>query len=223
MLGIQNVLDKSIASRGYVVKDSTKRKTIDLSKIDFEALQKQFERKKNNADTERLKNILAYKLKEMIRINSIRIDYQEKFQQIIDDYNAGSMNQENFFQELVKFSNELEEEDRRAVVEGLTEEELALFDKLKKPKLTENDKQNLKNVAKALLHKLQPAKLVLDWRKKQQTRAAVRLEIEKALDKGLPESYTEKDYAQKCDALFQHFYDNYSGDKQSIYTQSQTD
>ena len=99
----------------------------------------------------------------------------------------------------------------------MTEEELALFDKLKKKSLTENDKTQLKKVAKALLDKLQPAKLVLDWRKKQQTRAAVMLEIEKTLDTGLPESYSEQDYQEKCQDVFQHFYDNYYGDGQSIF------
>ena len=220
MNGIQNVLDKSIASKGYVIRESVKTQTIDLSKIDFEALKKQFEKKKSNVDLERLKNILTFKLKEMIRRNSMRIDYQEQFQKLIDDYNSGSSNQERFFDELVKFSNGLEEEDRRAVVEGLTEEELALFDKLKKPKLTEKDKQQLKNVSKVLLHKLQPAKLVIDWRKKQQTRAAVRLEIEKELDKGLPESYTPTDFQAKVEAVFQHFFDNYIGDGQTIFAQT---
>jgi type I restriction enzyme R subunit len=219
MQEIQTVLDKSIAHKGYVIKESAKTQTIDLSKIDFEALKKQFEKKKNNADIERLKNILTFKLKEMIRRNSMRIDYQERFQALIDDYNSGSLNQERFFDELVKFSNSLEEEDRRAVVEGLTEEELALFDKLKKPKLTEKETQQIKNVAKTLLHKLQPAKLVIDWRKKQQTRAAVKLEIEKELDKGLPASYTPEDFQTKVEAVFQHFFDNYIGDGQTVFEQ----
>ena len=52
-------------------------------------------------------------------------------------------------------------------------------------------------------------KLVIDWRKKQQTRAAVRVEIEKELDGGLPDSYTRKLYLLKCQLVFQHFYDNY--------------
>jgi len=218
MKGIQNVLDKSIAHKGYVIKESSKTKTIDLSKIDFEALKKQFEKKKSSTDVERLKNILNFKLKEMIRKNNMRVDYLEQFQRLLDDYNSGSLNQEQFFEELVKFSNSLEEEDRRAVVEGLSEEELAIFDKLKKPKLAEKEKQQVKNSAKNLLHKLQPAKLVLDWRKKQQTRAAVRLEIEKELDRGLPEAYTQNDFQVKVDLVFQHFFDNYIGDGQTVFS-----
>ena len=218
MHDIQTVLDKSISGRGYIIRKGAK-KGINLSEINFDALRAQFEKKRNNADVERLKNILSYKLKEMIKFNSTRVDYQFKFQELIDDYNSGSSNVEAFFNELVKFSNNLNVEDRRAIVEGLTEEELALFDKLKKPKLPEKDKNQLKKIAKELLHKLQPAKLVLDWRKKQQTRASVMLEIERELDVGLPESYTPTDYKEKCNVAFQHFYDNYFGENKSTYSQ----
>jgi type I restriction enzyme R subunit len=213
---IETVLDKSIASKSYVISESTK-KTIDLSKIDFEALRKKFKKKKSNADVECLKNIITFKLKEMVRLNSMRIDYQTRFQQLVDDYNSGSMNQETFFDELVRFSIGLDKEERRTLVEGLTEEELVLFDKLNKPNLPEKDKNQIKKVAKDLLHRLQPAKLVLDWRKKQQTRASVRLEIEKELDSGLPKIYTQEDYQQKCQEVFQHFYDNYFGDGLSVF------
>lgn len=67
------------------------------------------------------------------------------------------------------------------------------------------------------MHKLQPAKLILDWRKKQQTRALVELEIEKQLDRHLPNSYTPEDYQQKCQEVFQYFYDNYYGDGVPIF------
>jgi type I restriction enzyme R subunit len=91
MKGIQDVLDESISTKGYILKEAEKKKTIDLSKINFDALRKQFEKKKTNTEIERLKNILSFKLKEMLRLNSMRIDYQEKFQALIDEYNIGSI------------------------------------------------------------------------------------------------------------------------------------
>jgi type I restriction enzyme, R subunit len=215
---IQSVLDKSISSKGYIIRESTKKQTIDLSKIDFDALSKQFEKKKNNADMERLKNILSFKLKEMVQLNNMRIDFQERFQALIDDYNSGSMNQENFFKELVKFSKALGDEDRRKIVEKLTEEELSLFDKLKKPKLTDKEKSQVKNCAKELLHKLKNDGLTaVDWRKKQRIRAQVRKEIEVELDRGLPKTYTQEDYDLKCNVAFQHVFDNYLGEGRSIF------
>ena len=107
--------------------------------------------------------------------------------------------------------------EKRAIAENLTEEELALFDKLRKPNLTEKEKNQVKKVAKELLFSLKKEKLVIDWRKKQQTRACVKLRIEKDLDKGLPISYDRITYLEKCKSVFQHIYDSYFGDGKSIY------
>jgi type I restriction enzyme R subunit len=219
MKDIEMVLDKSIVSKGYVIEEAVKNKKVDLSKINFEALKSRFEKKKSNADIEQLKNVISMKLKDMIKLNNMRSDYQEKFQRLVDEYNLGSKNAEWFFNELVKFSNNLNEEDRRKVVEGLTEEELALFDKLRKKELSEKDKNQVKNVAKELLEKLKEDGLkAVDWRKKQQTRALVRKEIEVELDEELPKSYSPDDYKNKCDIVFQHFFDNYYGEGQSVFS-----
>ncbi len=218
--GIKDLLDKSISSKGYVIRESKDKKTIDLSKINFEALKKEVEKKRSGADIERLKNILSFKLKEMVRLNSFRVNYQEKFQELIDDYNRGSINQESFFEELMKLFGDLSEEEKRHIRENLTEEELALFDKLKKPKLTKKDEIEVKKVAKELLNKIKNDGInAVDWRKKQQIKAQVQREIRDKLDK-LPECYNEEDYNLKCQQTFQHFYDNYFGEGLSVYARS---
>ncbi len=85
--------------------------------------------------------------------------------------------------------------------------------------MTQNKKQEgeAKKVARDLLETLKREKLVLDWRKRQQARAAVRLCIEKGLDK-LPPVYTQELYRAKCDRAYQHVYDSYYGQGRSIYT-----
>ena len=102
---------------------------------------------------------------------------------MIDEYNAGSINVETFFKKLVGFSRALCEEEQRAIAENLTAEELAVFDLLTKPnmKLTKAQATDVKRVAKELLETLKREKLVLDWRKRQLSRAAVRLCIEQNL------------------------------------------
>jgi len=70
-----------------------------------------------------------------------------------------------------------------------------------------------------LLDTLKAERLVLDWRKRQQSRAAVRLAIEEALDQ-LPDRYTKDLYDQKCEAVYQHIYDSYYGIGRSVYTVS---
>jgi len=85
----------------------------------------------------------------MVSLNRSRADFLEKFQKLIDRYNAGSKNVEAFFVELFTFSERLGEEERRAMREGMTEEELALFDILTKPEpeLSEKERKQVKAVA----------------------------------------------------------------------------
>ena len=217
MHDIENLLDDSIESKGYIIKESEAKSVIDLSKINFDKLRESFEKNKDGTELERLKNILSFKLKGMVKLNNLRINYQERLQNLIDDYNSGSINAETYFKELSNIFQELQKEENRATLENLTEEELALFDKLKKPELKETEMKQIKKVAQTLLKKLNP-KLVIGWRKKQQSRAAVRVEIEKQLDDGLPNAYTRKLFLIKCQMIFQHFYDNYYGDGKSVYT-----
>ncbi len=154
----------------------------------------------------------------MIRLNKSRMDYLAKLQEMIDEYNAGSINVETFFKRLVEFSRSLQEEEQRAIKENLSEEELAVFDLLTRPdmKLTKKQEQEVKKVAKELLETLKLEKLVLDWRKRQQSRAAVRQCIEVILDR-LPEPFTTDVYRRKCDAVYQHVYDSYFGQDSGVY------
>jgi len=67
------------------------------------------------------------------------------------------------------------------------------------------------------LDTLKAGKLVLDWRKRQQARAEVRVTIEKMLDQGLPKAYTPELFEKKTTAVFQHVYDAYYGAGLSVY------
>jgi hypothetical protein len=110
----------------------------------------------------------------MLRLNKTRMNYYEQFQRLIDEYNSGAANAEQFFAQLVSFAQSLTEEEQRGIAENLSEEELALFDILTRPnmKLSREEKNQVKRVAQELLDTLKAERLVLDWRKKQQTRAS---------------------------------------------------
>ncbi|MDZ8050837.1 MAG: DUF3387 domain-containing protein [Aulosira sp. ZfuCHP01] len=81
--------------------------------------------------------------------------------------------------------------------------------------MTKQEEQEVKQVAKVLLKTLKQEKLVLDWKKRQQTRASVEVVIKDILDR-LPQSYSNELYEQKCQEVYQHIYENYSG-QGSIY------
>ncbi len=222
MEGVNRVLDESISARSFVIPESKDdEEPVDLSRVDFDALRKRFEQGRKNTEAEKLRGSVNSKLRQMIRLNKTRTDYQEKLQRLIDEYNSGSLNIDLYFRELVKIAQDLNEEDQRAVSEGLSEEELALFDLLTKPQisLTEKEKAEVKRVSRDLLSTLKKEKLVLDWRKRQQARASVRVAVEEKLDE-LPEAYAEDIYWTKVDAVYQHVYDSYYGQGKGIYAEA---
>jgi type I restriction enzyme R subunit len=142
----------------------------------------------------------------MLKENATRADFAQRLQGIIDAYNAGSSSADNYFEELIKFTRDLKEESERHIREGLTEDELELFDLLKKARMTKGETQKVRLAAKALLHRLRaatPRVLVQDWFKDSQTRRQVRSAVEEVLHANLPESYDRVAFGQKCDNVLE--------------------
>jgi type I restriction enzyme R subunit len=154
----------------------------------------------------------------MVQLNKSRADYYERFQRLIDAYNADSENVDLHLHELIAFTSSLNQEDQRHISEQLSEEELAMLDLLTRPNtaLSEQEKAEVKKVARSLLETLKREKLVLDWRKKQQAKADVQVTIDQMLDR-LPPSYTQEVYLQLCTEVFQHVYESYFGQGKSVY------
>jgi type I restriction enzyme R subunit len=216
---ISEVLDKSIVTEAQK-KPGEEAKTIDLSKIDFDVLEKKFAKTPNkNIEAQQLRALIERKLDNLIRLNASRYDFLDRFQKMIEAYNSGALSIEQLFAELVTFTKDLSEEEQRHLRENVSEEELAVFDILTRPgpDLTPVETEAIKKVCKDLLAKLKTEKLVLAWRTKRTTRAAVQLEIAKMLDTGLPEKYTIDLYEQKCGVLFQHVLEKYPESGESVY------
>jgi type I restriction enzyme R subunit len=215
---INGLLDESIT--GLNIHD-TGPPAIDLSKINFEALAQRFkESKTKNTDLETLKAAVHAKLDRLVRLNRTRADFTEKFEALIESYNAGSRSIEQLFEELLKFSNSLDEEQERHVRENLSEEELVIFDILTRPApdLTTDERAEVKRVARDLLGRLKDL-LVLNWRQKAAARSQLKLTIEDTLDLGLPRSYTPELYRQKCSAVFEHVYETYPEQTTTVYAE----
>jgi type I restriction enzyme R subunit len=191
---------------------------IDLSQIDFDLLREKFGGNHKRTQVERLKAVIGRKLEEMVALNRTRTDYLEKFLEMIEEYNSGSKNVELFFDELLAFTKKLSEEEQRAVAENLSEEELAVYDLLMRPHPDLNDAEvkQVKAVAHELLVTLKREKLVLDWRRRQQSRAAVLIAVQDVLDK-LPRAYTTEMYSEKCQRVYQHIFDAYADASKSVY------
>lgn len=211
---IGELLDQSVVSASDALKGhddglspSLKMgKVLDLSKLDVPALEHDFATSGyKNIELVNLREFLQKKLEEMLRENSTRVDFAAKLQQIIDKYNSGGQTTENYFDDLLQLARSLKDEDERHVREGLTPEELEIFDTLKKEKMTETETVKVKNAAKHLVHRLReerPKVLVQDWWKDHQTKERVKEEVGKVLDSDLPETYDRAVFAEKTSRVF---------------------
>jgi len=218
---ISRTLDGSIVAESHIAPGAGS-KTVDLSQIDFEALSTKFARSDTrNTEAQQLRALIERKLDKLIRLNASRYDYLDRFQKMIEEYNSGALSIEQLFEQLVDFSKDLNEEEQRHMRENISEEELAVFDILTRPgpDLTEKETEAIKKVCKEMLAKLKTEKLVLDWRKRRTSRAAVRVAIEEMLDSGLPEKYTVDLFEQKCGALFQHLLEKYPQKDAGVYAE----
>jgi type I restriction enzyme R subunit len=215
---ITTLLDESIT--GHEIREHGPP-ALDLSKIDFEALANQFKKsKKKSADLEVLKAAIRATLERMVQLNRTRADFAEKFEQLIESYNTGSRNIEQLFEELLKLSKSLSEEQQRHVRENMSEEELVIFDILTRPApdLTAEERAEIKKVAHLLLERVKGL-LVLNWRQKSTARSQLKLTIEDVLDEGLPRAYTPELYQKKCSAVFEHVFESYPEQNLGVYAE----
>lgn len=218
---VEDLLNDSIATEGYRIGPATRPEAlINLSEIDFEALQARFAKGHKRTEAEKLKRLIEGKLAQLVKLNSSRADFAEKFQKLIDEYNSGSKNVEELFAELKTFAQALTTEERRHVAANLSEEELAVFDIITKPApdLTKNEEEVVKKVCRDLVATLKREKLVLDWREKQQARAGVMQTIRLALrPPHLPESFDRDLRLEKLALTYAHVYDHYYGPGENAY------
>lgn len=216
---IMRALHKAVESSIDVAKSpSVTYKSYNISQIDFERLRKEFAKKPNKKTlVMNLKDAIEAKLNAMLLQNPLRTDFQKHYEELVENYNneKNQLTIEKTFEALLKFMEELDEEERRAMRENLTEETLVLFDILKKPELSKKETAQIKKVSVDLLAALKKEKLIIEnWREKESTRDAVKQSIYDFLynDKtGLPvESYQEKEISSLTQKLFDHVYRVYT-------------
>jgi type I restriction enzyme, R subunit len=209
---ITDLLDESIVTANepnnqYQIKA---KKVIDLATLRLDDVKQAFrESPYKNIEVAELRAFIEHKLAQMLQQNTTRGNFAERLQDIINRYNAGVSNTEDTFEELLEFTEQLRLEEKRHLREGLTEDELELFDLLQKPHLTETEKQSVKLAAKHLLKRLReekPTVLVQDWHKDAQTRLQVENAIGAVLDQHLPSSYDRVVFGEKVKGITQHLY-----------------
>ena len=171
--------------------DQAEGLTFDLSRIDMEKLRAEFAKKVRRKATalQDICEVVEQKLFEMLAQNPSRMDYQRKYEEIVAEYNREKdrVAIEETFGKLMELMEELDAEQKRAVEEGLDEDELALFDLLKKDHLAKTERERVKQESRKLLASIKArlAKIDRFW-EKEQTKAEVEVFILNEVYANLP-------------------------------------
>lgn len=217
---VTELLDRSVGAEEYVIRAAADgadaHDWVDLNTIDFEALAARLAGRKRSG-VQRLAKHVGDELEAGARRNPARLDLVGKLRDLIDAYNAGSLNVDEMLKRLQELSRQLSEDEQRTAREGLSEPELAVFDLLTKPDpdLTDEERAQVKQIARRLMEHI-TERLVLDWRRKAETREAARVLVRDVLDE-LPDAYDPETWQRKTDAVFNHIFASYHDDGSSVY------
>jgi type I restriction enzyme R subunit len=190
--------------------------TVDLSKIDLEKLRDEFAKKVKHKATaiEDIRTLIERKLALLLAKNPTRMNFDLKYREIVAAYNQDKDRAtiEEIFAKLMALSQSMDDEQRRAVREGLSESELAIFDLMQKTTLAATERERIKQSSRDLLAELLRIIEPLDqWTEKEQTRAEVETVI---LDRVflLPEPpYTPDDKDAMSKLLYEHVWQQSMG------------
>jgi len=217
---VQALLDRSVGAEEYVIRAAAASgdvdSPIDLNTIDFDALASRVSGRKQSW-AQRLIGEFGIRVEAAATRNPTRLNLVDQLRNLIDEYNAGSFNVDEMLRRLQALSRQLSDEEQRTAREGLSEPELAVFDLLTRPDpvLNEEDREDVKRVACKLMEHIQD-RLVLDWRRKAETREAARALVKDILDE-LPDAYERQTWERKADAVFNHIFASYKDDGRSVY------
>lgn len=221
---------QSIVSDSVIIKEGTVEEKegvyVDLSTLDFAKLRAAFEKApRKNTLTYDLQQAIDKKLQQMLKENPLRLEFYERYREIIKEYNAGKSleNTVKAFENLIEFMKNLTIEENRAVKENLVDQEtLAIFDLLREGKTLEGKElKKVKEVAKETLDKLKAEKLKIEhWREKREITAQVKSMIYDQLLWLPQEAYNDEEVSMKSLSVYQHIYSNYYGGGRSVYQQS---
>lgn len=208
----QSVSSEKAASKGteYVIHQG---KVIDLSRLDVEGLRREISDTPYKAlEIDNLRDFIEKTLQQLINKNCTRIAFSQRYHAIIDRYNAGGSENEDYYEQLLQLIEDMKREQSRTTELNLTEEELEIYDLLmiKGHRLTQAEEQAVILAAKNLYQKLTAERdnvLVVDWYKDEQPKNRVLSLIKESLNSDLPMCYDRSVFTDKTNLLLSHFVD----------------
>ena len=211
-VAINNIVNEHLEVDDAMVAEDCRR--FDISGIDFDLLRREFARsKEKNLMLKDIQELLQERIAQMLAANPSRINFYERYQEIIQNYNSeqNRVTIEKTFEELMTLSTQLSDEEKRYIREGFdNDEQLSMFDVLMKDDLSKEDIRKLKTAAKELLDVIKQKLATMDHPfDKQETKATIIITIRDVLWQKLPESYPVESINHYRDAVYNYVSQRY--------------
>ena len=172
-------LNEIVSDAIKIQVDQSSDRIFDISKIDFDALAKEFAKSERKAsDVQDLRTVIENRLEKMLALNPTLTDFRERFDKIVLEYNKEKDKNtiEVTFEALIALTTEMEKSDRSHVALGLTAEQKPIFDLLSKPNLTKEEIKQIKRASVGVLQAIEKRiKKVHDLFSRQSTRTGYEL------------------------------------------------
>ena len=213
-VAISDIINEHIEMEVPMVAEESLSRRFNISGINFELLRREFARsREKNLVLKDIEDLLKERIARMLADNPSRINFYEKYKEIINEYNIeqNRVTIEKTFEELMKLSKELEEEEKRYIREGFeNDEQLSMFDVLMKDDLSKEDIRKLKKVSVELLDKIKKLLATMDHPfDKPETRSLIDNTIRDTLWEGLPESYSDDSLSYYRNAVYSYVSQRY--------------
>ncbi|WP_179348750.1 type I restriction endonuclease subunit R [Winogradskyella pacifica] len=225
IMELQSIVSDSVVIQNNEVNEDEEEVYVDLSSLDFDKLKAAFAKTpRKNTLVFNLQEAIEQQLEQMLKENPLRIEFYERYKEIIKEYNKGKSLEDTVktFDNLNDFIKDLSFEEQRVVRENLKDQEtLAIFDLLKEGKeLTTKELKEVKKVATKTLETLKSEKLKIEnWRESRQIKAQIKSAIYDNLLYLPQDYYSDEEVGVKTANVYQHIYTNYYGGDKSVYNQ----
>ena len=212
MVEINQIISENLTLEPSSGEEDSKQ--FDISKIDFDLLRREFAKAAHKRlIIKDLADLVEERIKQMLARNPGRMDYYDRYQAIIKEYNDEKDRAAiaKAFEDLMNLSQDLTQEEKRYVREGFSsDEELSMFDLLFKENLSKQEIAMIKKVSVDLLAKVKAKIAELDhWADKPETKAIVDNLIRDTLWAELPESYDEISITSYRKEIYEYIYLRY--------------
>ena len=213
-VAINEIVNEHLQIDATIVAEPDVSRQFDISGINFDILRREFAKsKEKNLILKDIQELLQERIAQMLSHNPIRVNFYERYQEIIHEYNQeqNQVNIEQTFEDLMQLSTQLTEEEKRYVREGFeNDEQLSMYDVLMKENLSKEDIKKLKKVAVDLLAKIKDLIKTMDHPfDKRETKATIIIAIRDTLWSELPESYSDESINYYKDAVYNYVSQRY--------------